>query len=143
MTAIGDGPGGSGRGYIFSAAADLPTGDGTPGGDAVFYVGSLRADANGNAHVDGLDYNAWQNGYQQPGATPATGDFNEDGIVDALDYNAWQNHYGSALAPLPTTLPSSSEAPTAQGAPRAASRLAPSRPALPLHNAGPHVKSAN
>jgi hypothetical protein len=35
--------GGSGRSYI-CAAADLPTGDGTQGGDAVFYVGSLRGD---------------------------------------------------------------------------------------------------
>jgi hypothetical protein len=35
--------GGSGRSYIY-AAADLPTGDGTQGGDAVFYVGSLRGD---------------------------------------------------------------------------------------------------
>ena len=36
--------GGSGQSYIYSAALDLPTGDGTPGGDAVFYVGSLRGD---------------------------------------------------------------------------------------------------
>jgi hypothetical protein len=35
--------GGSGRSYIY-VAADLPTGDGTQGGDAVFYVGSLRGD---------------------------------------------------------------------------------------------------
>ena len=34
---------GSGRSYIY-AAADLPTGDGTQGGGAVFYVGSLRGD---------------------------------------------------------------------------------------------------
>jgi hypothetical protein len=35
--------GGSGRSYVY-AAADLPTGNGTQGGDAVFYVGSLRGD---------------------------------------------------------------------------------------------------
>jgi hypothetical protein len=35
--------GGSGRSYIY-AAADLPTGDGTQGGDAVFYIGSLQGD---------------------------------------------------------------------------------------------------
>ena len=37
---------GSGRGYIHDAS-DLPTGDGTAGGDAVFYVGSLRGDLYG------------------------------------------------------------------------------------------------
>ena len=42
---------GSGRGYIYSAAIDLPTGDGTAGGDAVFYVGSLRGDFNGDGYV--------------------------------------------------------------------------------------------
>jgi hypothetical protein len=36
--------GGSGRTYVYSAATDLPTGNGTPGGSTVFYVGSLRGD---------------------------------------------------------------------------------------------------
>ena len=36
--------GGSGRAYVYSAATDLPTGNGTPGGSTVFYVGSLRGD---------------------------------------------------------------------------------------------------
>jgi hypothetical protein len=35
--------GGSGRSYVY-AASDLPTGNGTEGGDAVFYVGNLRGD---------------------------------------------------------------------------------------------------
>jgi hypothetical protein len=35
---------GTGRGYIYDASLDLPSGDGVPGGDAVFYVGSLRGD---------------------------------------------------------------------------------------------------
>jgi hypothetical protein len=43
--------GGSGQGYIYDAALDLPTGDGVPGGDAVFYVGSLRGDFNGDLSV--------------------------------------------------------------------------------------------
>jgi len=38
--------GGSGRGYIYDAS-DMPTGDGTAGGDGVFYVGSLRGDLYG------------------------------------------------------------------------------------------------
>jgi hypothetical protein len=36
--------GGSRRGYLYSAPLDLPTGNGLAGGDAVFYVGSLRCD---------------------------------------------------------------------------------------------------
>jgi hypothetical protein len=36
--------GGSGRSYLYDAAADLPTGNGTQGGDAVFYIGSLQGD---------------------------------------------------------------------------------------------------
>jgi hypothetical protein len=35
--------GGSGRSYVY-AASDLPSGNGTEGGDAVFYVGNLRGD---------------------------------------------------------------------------------------------------
>ena len=41
--------GGSGLGYLFDAALDLPTGDRMAGGDAVFYVGSLRGDFSGPA----------------------------------------------------------------------------------------------
>jgi len=37
----------SGLGYIYDAALDLPSGDGLAGGDAVFYVGSLRGDFRG------------------------------------------------------------------------------------------------
>jgi len=43
--------GGSGRGYIYSSAVDLPTGDGVAGGDAVFYVGSLRGDCSGDLAI--------------------------------------------------------------------------------------------
>jgi hypothetical protein len=38
----------SGLGYIREAALDLPSGDGAAGGDAVFYVGSLRGDLRGS-----------------------------------------------------------------------------------------------
>jgi subtilisin-like proprotein convertase family protein len=46
---------GSGLGYIADAALDLPSGDGIPGGDAVFYVGSLRGDFNGDGYVTAAD----------------------------------------------------------------------------------------
>lgn len=36
--------GGAQRGYLYDASLDLPSGNGSPGGDAVFYVGSLRGD---------------------------------------------------------------------------------------------------
>jgi len=53
----------------------------------------IPGDGNGDGSVDGLDYNCWQNGYQQPGAVFQTGDYNGDGSVDGLDYNVWQNNY--------------------------------------------------
>jgi hypothetical protein len=100
--------GGNGRGYIYSAA-DLTTGNAISGGNAVFYVGALSGDGNGDRLVDGLDYGVWQNGYRKPGPTAATGDYNGDGSVDGLDYGIWQNAYGKALAALPTALGGSSE----------------------------------
>jgi len=45
----------SGLGYIYDAGEDLPSGDGTAGGDAVFYVGSLRGDFNGDGFVTAAD----------------------------------------------------------------------------------------
>jgi len=48
--------GGTGRSFVYGAA-DLPTGNGTPGGDAVFYVGNLRGDfskAGGTPGGDGI-----------------------------------------------------------------------------------------
>ena len=45
---------GSGFGYIAKVAVDLPTG-GAPGGDAVFYVGSLRGDFTGDGYVTAAD----------------------------------------------------------------------------------------
>jgi hypothetical protein len=35
---------GAQRGYLYDASLDLPSGNGNPGGDAVFYVGCLRGD---------------------------------------------------------------------------------------------------
>jgi len=85
----------------------------------------IPADGNGDGTVDDLDYNAWQNGYQEPGATFATGDFNGDGGVDGLDYNVWQNSYNhtavyvgdglgqlaAAKAPAGATTPAAGNAP--------------------------------
>jgi hypothetical protein len=61
--------GGGGRAYIYSETLDLPSGDGQPGGDAVFYVGSLRGDFAGG-----------------PGGTPdlAITDADVDGFLAAF-----------------------------------------------------------
>ncbi|MCX5685544.1 MAG: lamin tail domain-containing protein, partial [Planctomycetota bacterium] len=46
--------GGSGQTYIYDAA-DLPTGNGLAGGNALFYVGSLRGDFTGDLAIDAAD----------------------------------------------------------------------------------------
>ncbi|HUU09648.1 MAG TPA: PA14 domain-containing protein, partial [Phycisphaerae bacterium] len=100
----------SNLGYIYKATDDLPTGDGTAGGDAVFYVGSLRADMRGfgpfqpnpNGIVDQWDLNGFTSKYTQ-------GDLDADfrgfgpfqpapnGIVDQWDLNGFTSAYTSAL----------------------------------------------
>jgi hypothetical protein len=111
----GDAPAtGSGRGYLYDAAADLPTGDGLPGGDAVFYVGSLRCDFNGDLAVGGPDdlegfKTAWR-------AKRLDADFRgvgfsstqPDGRLTLADVDAFTRIYQAAVAsgrhldPLPT-----------------------------------------
>jgi len=89
----------------------------------------LPGDGNGDAGVDGLDYNLWQNGYQQPGSTFATGDYNGDGGVDGLDYNTWQNNYNKSATYLADdfgTIAAESAAPVG-----AASTALPAAPAAP------------
>jgi uncharacterized protein (DUF3820 family) len=56
--------GGSGCGYIFNASRDLPSGNGVPGGDAVFYVGSLRGDFNGDRSVGSADLAGFEAAWQ-------------------------------------------------------------------------------
>jgi len=42
-------------------------------------------DANGDYHVNGVDYVIWLNHYKQTGSGGATiGDFNSSGLVDGL-----------------------------------------------------------
>jgi hypothetical protein len=56
----------------------------------------LRADFNGDGHVDGVDFLAWQSNYASfvGGKTKSQGDANGDGIVDGVDFLIWQNAYG-------------------------------------------------
>jgi len=110
--------GGSGRGYIYDAATDLPTGDGAAGGDAVFYVGSLCGDLYGgdlfepdpNGELTDLDVAGFIAAYQ--GAN-LDGDFYggdlfdpiPDGNLDDLDVAGFIAAYqgGAWLDPLPTS----------------------------------------
>ena len=50
-------------------------------------------DANGDDKVDGLDYVAWLNHYNQSATGAVNGDFNNSGKVDGLDYVIWLNNY--------------------------------------------------
>ncbi|MFW6146733.1 MAG: lamin tail domain-containing protein, partial [Planctomycetota bacterium] len=120
----------SGLGYLYDADADLPTGDGLAGGEAVCYVGSLRADMRGSTLFatapDGV-INSWDiNGFlQKYGAGDLDADFRgntifaaaPDGVVDSWDINGFLQRYqgGASLAPLPTdgTLSAGDPAPLA------------------------------
>jgi len=136
QTKLGDAAGGGGT-WAFSwttSAATLGThsitakatdGGGLTGTSAPIIVKVwIPGDATGNGLVDGLDYNAWQNGYQQPNATFDTGDFDGNGQVDGLDYNVWQNNYNhtavyqaDGFGPMETGSPAPAAAVAAASAP--------------------------
>jgi hypothetical protein len=94
---------GSGRGYIYSAALDLPTGDGVPGGDAVFCVGSLRGDFDGDGLVTEDDMDAFMAKYQ---ARDLDADVRgvgfaadePDGQITASDFDGFISIYEAAIA---------------------------------------------
>ena len=136
----------AGRGYIFDSLADLPSGDGTPGGDAVFYVGSLRADLCGfgpgaeepNGTVESWDINGFTQKYVAGdldadfrGFGPAQEDPN--GTVDSWDINGFTSRYIAAIA-AGTHL---DDLPTAGGQGMAAGGPSP----LPLLAAEPTLKA--
>jgi len=136
----------SGLGYIYDADLDLPSGNGTPGGDAVFYVGSLRADMRGfgpdaeepNGTVDSWDINGFTSKYI---AGHLDADFrgfgpdNEEpnGTVDSWDINGFTSRYTQAIANGARL----DDLPTAGG-----QGMAPGAPSpLPLHAAEPTLKA--
>lgn len=51
-------------------------------------------DANGDRHVDGVDFVIWLSHYGQSITGPANGDFNSNGKVDGVDYVIWLGNYG-------------------------------------------------
>jgi len=95
----------------------------------------IAGDANSDGSVDGLDYNAWQNGYNSPAPTFSSGDFNGDGSVDGLDYSLWQNNYAflatyTSDAPGGGAVASADPAPPAADMPVAAQAAGGSAPRL-------------
>jgi len=139
----------SGLGYIHESGLDLPSGNGTAGGEAVFYVGSLRADMRGfgptaeepNGTVDWWDITGFTQKYL---AGSLDADFRgfgptaeePNGAVDSWDINGFTSRYTAALAAdthlndLPT-----SGGPLASGAPSPLPLIAtatpPAEPATP------------
>ena len=105
----------AGPGYIASAALDLPSGDGTPGGDAVFYVGSLRGDLTGDGEVTPEDIAAF---FQKYSAGDPDADFRgvgfgddlPDGRITPSDIDGFLSIYemavasGAGIDPLPGVL---------------------------------------
>jgi hypothetical protein len=100
---------GTGRTYLY-AASDLPTGNGIEGGDAVFYVGSLRGDfasVGGAPTPDGQvaddDVGAFAAKYQ---AADKDADFRgvgfaaggPDGQVTPSDFDGFMSVYQAAVA---------------------------------------------
>ncbi|MBE3097203.1 MAG: hypothetical protein IMZ44_08760, partial [Planctomycetes bacterium] len=93
---------GNGCGYIYDSA-DLPTGNGTPGGDAVFFVGSLRGDMDLDRAMTAADKAAfaakWRDGDLDAdfrgvgfGARPP------DGRITIADINGFTSAYQAGLA---------------------------------------------
>jgi len=101
----------SGLGYIYDSSLDLPSGDGAAGGEAVFYVGSLRGDMRGfgptaeepNGTVDSWDITGFTQKYL---AGNLDADFRgfgpiaeePNGAVDSWDINGFTSRYTAALA---------------------------------------------
>ena len=105
----------SGLGYIYDAALDLPSGNGLAGGDAVFYVGSLRSDLRGfgpependepNGTIDSWDIGGFTQKFQERdldadfrGFGPEPENDPPNGDVDSWDIGGFTSRYSTALA---------------------------------------------
>ncbi|MCX5672155.1 MAG: cadherin domain-containing protein [Planctomycetota bacterium] len=99
----GESKGGSGRSYVYDASLDLPTGNGSPGGDAVFYVGSLRGDFSGDGLVRDEDFEgffgAWEAGRPEADfCGVGFGESQPDGQVSPSDIDGFLSAYNRAVA---------------------------------------------
>lgn len=102
----GDAPvGGSGWGYLHDAAVDLPSGDGTPGGSAVFYVASQVGDIDGDADVDLADLAILANNWMMYPMNDPYADLNGTFNVTLTDLGILASQWGQSLGTLPVTSP--------------------------------------
>ena len=92
-----------GGAYIVTSALDLPSGNGVAGGDAVFYVGSLRGDFNGDLSIGPEDKagfgDAWRAGrldadFRGVGFGPRP----PDGRITIADINGFTSVYQAGVA---------------------------------------------
>jgi hypothetical protein len=134
----GEPRGGSGRSYIYDGAIDLPTGNGQPGGSAVFYVGSLRGDFSGGpggaqdlvvteADIDGFLAKVAAGGLDADFRGVGFGASAPDGLITTSDFDGFISAYQAAviegrhLDPLPNPGPQGgSPEPRVSGEPLAA-----------------------
>ncbi len=140
--------GGTGRGYIYDSALDLPSGDGAGGGDAVFYLASLRGDYRGltlsddpNGQLTAADVEAFVAAYYEHSLDAdlhgsSVLDPTPDGELSWFDIHAFVTLYeaGAHLDELPlfagvaemTVLEVSSESTAPQDTPTSLSPTTPS-----------------
>ena len=71
---------------------------------------AIDGDANLDGCVDGLDYVAWSNNYDQSNMQWEDGDYNADGTADGLDYVVWSNNYNVGCPGSPAAVPEPSSA---------------------------------
>jgi len=104
----GDAPaGGGGRGYLYDAATDLPSGDGVAGGDAVFFVGSCIGDCSGDGKVNIFDAFAFNQAWGSSKGYPnynVHADFSGDGSINIFDAFQLNSHWGHQMDALPSSL---------------------------------------
>jgi hypothetical protein len=64
--------------------------------------GGVPGDSNGDGKVDGIDFTAWLNHYNQSFRCANNGDYNNSGFVDGVDFTIWLNNYNAGGGTNPT-----------------------------------------
>ncbi len=86
-----------------TGTSTFPSGNGTAGGDFVFYFTVLSGDFGRNNMIDASDWVLWQKwSGKTSGALFKQGDADGDGDVDQTDYNIWRSEFGLDFTVWPT-----------------------------------------
>jgi parallel beta-helix repeat protein len=90
------------KGYIYDNRY-LPTGDRNEGGDAIFYLGSLRADFNENQQIDSEDQTLFNISYQNNNLdadfwTQGENNSLPDGKITPIDINGFLYYYQQSIS---------------------------------------------